>query len=113
MVEEIKFDGAHRGIVAKRCSLIFRPRTKIASYATRLADAEARLVELDEEYRVPRDVVSEGLRYFLETTVAREVLDGLRNRRITTTEDACNLLLYLRRKRRLPRGPTSDIGKKS
>jgi len=58
------------------------------------ADAEARVVELDEESRIPPDALSDGLRYFLETAVAREVLDGLRNRRTTTTEDACNLLLY-------------------
>jgi hypothetical protein len=58
------------------------------------ADAEARVVELDEESRIPPDALSDGLRYFLETEVALEVLNGLRNRRITTTEDACNLLLY-------------------
>jgi hypothetical protein len=56
------------------------------------ADAEARVVELDEESRLPQDALSDGLRYFLETSVAREVLDGMRNR--PTTEDACSLLLY-------------------
>jgi len=42
------------------------------------ADAEARVVELDEESRIPPDALSDGLRYFLETKVPREVLDGLR-----------------------------------
>lgn len=58
------------------------------------ADSEARVVELDEESRLPPDALSDGLKYFLEASVALEVLDGLRHRRIITTEDACNLLLY-------------------
>jgi hypothetical protein len=59
------------------------------------ADAEARVVELDEESRLPPDALSDGLGYFLETSVAREVLDVLRNRPTkSTTEDACSLLLY-------------------
>jgi hypothetical protein len=58
------------------------------------ADSEARVVEVDDENRIPTDTLSDGLKYFLETEVALEVLDGLRNRRIVTTEDACNLLLY-------------------
>jgi hypothetical protein len=58
------------------------------------ADAEARVVALDEESRLPPDALSDGLKYFLETEVALEVLDGLRNRRIISTEDACSLLLY-------------------
>ncbi len=58
------------------------------------ADAEARVVALDEESRLPPDALSHGLKYFLETEVELEVLDGLRNRRIISTEDACSLLLY-------------------
>jgi hypothetical protein len=58
------------------------------------ADAEARVVELDEESRLPPDALSDGLKYFLETEVALEVLDGMRNRRAISTEDACHLLLY-------------------
>lgn len=58
------------------------------------ADSEARVVELDDESRLPPDALSDGLKYFLETEVALEVLDGLGNRRIISAEDACNLLLY-------------------
>jgi hypothetical protein len=58
------------------------------------ADSEARVVELDEESRLPPDALSDGFEYFLETFVALEVLDGLRNRRVVSTEDACNLILY-------------------
>jgi len=57
------------------------------------ADSEARVVEVDDN-RLPADALSGSLEYFLETEVALEVLDGLRNRRMITTEDACNLLLY-------------------
>jgi hypothetical protein len=57
-------------------------------------DSEARVVELDEESRLPPDALSDGFEYFLETFVALEVLEGLRNRRILSTEDACNLILY-------------------
>ena len=58
-------------------------------------DAEARVVETDEDGRIPPDALSDGLRYFLETTVAREVLDVLRGQPTkSATEDACSLLLY-------------------
>lgn len=59
------------------------------------ADSEARVVELDKE-SLPPDALSDGLKYFLETSVAREILDGLRKNVPTksTTEDSCNLLLY-------------------
>ena len=58
------------------------------------ADAEARVVEQDEKGGLPQDVLSEGLKYFLEISVAIEVLEVLRDRRKSTTEDACRLLLY-------------------
>ena len=59
-----------------------------------IAESEARVVEVDEDGRVPPDTLSDGLKYFLESNVAQEVLDGLRNRRAISTEDACRLLLY-------------------
>ena len=58
------------------------------------ADSEARVVEVDEGGRIPPVTLSDGLKYFLETDVAVEVLDWLRNRRAISTEDACHLLLY-------------------
>src|SRR5579864_9818353 len=76
-------EGAEKSEVAMKTICLRAPWT---------ADAEARVVELDEESRLPQDALSDGLRYFLETSVAREVLDGMRNR--LTTEDACRLLLY-------------------
>jgi hypothetical protein len=59
-----------------------------------IADSEARVVEVGEDGRIPPDTLSDGLKYFLETDVALEVLDGLRIRRAISTEDACHLLLY-------------------
>jgi|SRR5579864_1583828 len=79
-------EGAEKSEVAMKTICLRPPWT---------ADAEARVVELDEEYRLPTDALSDGLRYFLETLVAQEVLDVLRNRPTkSTTDDACRLLLY-------------------
>ena len=59
------------------------------------ADSEARVVEHDEEGRLPPDALSDGLKYFLETLVAVEVLEVLRDRPTkSTTDDASRLLLY-------------------
>ncbi len=59
------------------------------------AAAEARVVKVDEAGRLPRDVKASGLRYFLEATVAREVLDVLKTRPTASQpEDACRLLIY-------------------
>jgi hypothetical protein len=56
--------------------------------------AEARVVQLDEDSRLPPDAESDGHKYFLEASVAREVLDVLRSRPTpSSTEDACKLLL--------------------
>jgi hypothetical protein len=59
------------------------------------ADAEARLVQVDSESRLPADALAEGMKYFLEASVAREVLDVLRARPTkSSTDDACRLLLH-------------------
>ena len=59
------------------------------------ADAEARVVEQDEKGGLPLNVLSDGLKYFLEISVAVEVLEVLRDRPTrSTSEDACRLLLY-------------------
>ena len=59
------------------------------------AQAEARIVQLDEESRLPPDAQADGHKYFLEASVAREVLDVLRSRPTpSSTEDACKLLVY-------------------
>jgi hypothetical protein len=79
-------EGAEKSEVSMKTICVREPWT---------ADAEARVVETDEDGRIPQDALSDGLRYFLETTVAREVLDVLRDRPTkSATEDACNLLLY-------------------
>jgi hypothetical protein len=58
-------------------------------------EAEARVVPLDVESRLPTDAQVDGHKYFLEASVAREVLDVLRARPTpSTTDDACNLLIY-------------------
>lgn len=59
------------------------------------ADAEARVVGLDEESRLPPDALHGGFKYFLEASLAREVLDVLRNRSTpSSAEDACKLLIH-------------------
>jgi|GEM_PF-1375518 len=59
------------------------------------AQAEARVVQLDEESRLPADTQAGGHKYFLEASVAREVLDVLRSRPTkSSTEDACKLLIH-------------------
>jgi hypothetical protein len=59
------------------------------------AEAEARLVQLDEESRPPADAEAGGHSYFLEASVAREVLDVLRSRPTKSSlDDACKLLVY-------------------
>jgi hypothetical protein len=59
------------------------------------ADAQALVVELDEESRLPSGALTGGLKYFLEASVAREVVDVLRNRpRKSSPEDACKLLIH-------------------
>jgi hypothetical protein len=59
------------------------------------AEAEARVVELDEDSRLPSDALAGGLKYFLEASVAREVLDMLRSRRTASSvEEACKLLIH-------------------
>jgi hypothetical protein len=58
-------------------------------------DSETTVVKLDEESRLPTDALATGLKYFLEATVAREVLDVLRDRPTkSSTEDACHLLIH-------------------
>lgn len=58
-------------------------------------DAEARAVDQDEQGRPSSDALSDGLKYFLETSVAIEVLEVLRDQATkSTTGDACRLLLY-------------------
>jgi len=47
------------------------------------ADSQVRVVEVDEEGRLPAEALSGGLKYFLEASVALEVLDGLRDRGIS------------------------------
>ena len=59
------------------------------------ADSEARVVVVDEEGRIPPDALSDGFEYFLEASVALEVLEVPRHRQTKpTTEDACRLLIY-------------------
>lgn len=59
------------------------------------AEAEALVVQLDEESRPPADAEAAGHKYFLEASVAREVLDVLRSRPTkSSTDDACKLLIH-------------------
>jgi len=58
-------------------------------------DAQAQVVELDDEGNIPSDGVGLGLEYFLEASVAGEALDGLRKHPAHFTVDsACALLIY-------------------
>jgi hypothetical protein len=67
------------------------------------AHAESCVVDLDEESRIPQDASTGGYEYFLEASVAREVLDVLRDRLSKfTTEDACRLLIYYAEKDAYP-----------
>jgi len=57
-------------------------------------DAEAKVVPLDDESRAPSEAVA-GMEYFLEASVAREVLEGLAARPSGTSSAAgCKLLIY-------------------
>ncbi len=59
------------------------------------ADSEACVVEVDEEGRIAPDALSEGFQYFLEASVALEVMEVPRHRPTRpTTEEACRLLIY-------------------
>lgn len=59
------------------------------------ARAEARVVALDEASRLPPDAIQGGYKYFLEASLAREVLDVLRNRPTpSSAEDAGKLLIH-------------------
>lgn len=59
------------------------------------AQAGARVVQLDEESRLPPDAQADGHMYFLEASVAREVLDVLRSRATpSSTDDACEVLIH-------------------
>lgn len=67
------------------------------------AHAEARVIALDEESRMPHDALVGGYKYFLEASVAREVLDVVRDRpNKLTAEDACELLVYYAEKDAYP-----------
>jgi hypothetical protein len=62
------------------------------------AEAEARVVDLDEESRLPSGALTGGYKYFLEASIAREVLDVLSNRPSKSSqEDACRLLIHYAR----------------
>ncbi len=58
-------------------------------------DSEALIVPLDEEGRLPADAQANGYKYFLEASVAREVLDVLQSRPTpSSSADACRLLVH-------------------
>jgi len=67
-------------------------------------DLEVRVVEHDEEGRLPPNALSDSLKYFLETSVAIEVLEVLRDRPTkSTTDERKQVASLLCRKRCLPR----------
>ncbi|GAB3767379.1 hypothetical protein GCM10028796_28920 [Ramlibacter monticola] len=58
------------------------------------ADAEAELVELTEDYRIPSAALSAGYEYFLEVSVALDaVLDGL-GARLTSEQRVEAVIFY-------------------
>jgi hypothetical protein len=58
-------------------------------------EAEARVVAVDEQSRLPTDALADGYKYFLEASLAREVLEVLHDRPSpSSAEDACKLLIH-------------------
>ncbi len=55
--------------------------------------SEASVASLDQEFRVPEEIKMRGLDYFLEVTVAREVLAAF-GERIPTADQVCDLILF-------------------
>lgn len=55
--------------------------------------SDAEIASLDTDLRVPTNVVARGLHYFLEASVAKEVLEVFGDRE-TTEEQRRALLLY-------------------
>lgn len=58
------------------------------------ADSAARIVDLDAESRLPPDAQQDGFRYFLEASVAREVLDVVPVTSGASDAELCDIVIY-------------------
>jgi len=57
-------------------------------------NSEARVVRLTEDYRVPKDAIDAGFRYFLEIPTARQVLEEMEGATYSPEQKCLRLIEY-------------------